>query len=259
MKPSRSNSRPAASLLNWASDQQILPAILDGHVEDAQQMLDDALDAIEAAFEARRIALPGKRVRGIETGLASHVGPDHSAALAAVELVIKTMTVGRRIPKARRERKGISIEELEVLVAAEKADSQPPEHRDQARQQVEQKFYVTWNSPKVQTTAALPDLVAARRQRIERLLDRMREVKQAAFGARHIVGRRTGGICMPIDLGPDHRIRLRAADLLVDIVTAGRPTPEAPEPVKRKASVEELRERWEAAIQVEISETSNHN
>ena len=114
---------------------------------------------------------------------------------------------------------------------------------------MEQEFDVTWNSPKVQTTAALPDLVAARRQRIERLLDRMREVKQAAFGARHIVGRRTGGICMPIDLGPDHRIRLRAADLLVDIVTAGRPTPEAPEPVKRKASVEELRERWEAAIQ----------
>ena len=188
-------------------------------------------------------------MRGIETGLVSHVGPDHSAALAAVELVIKTMTVGRRIPKARSERKGISIEELEVLVAAEKADNKPPEHRDQARQQVEQKFYVTWNSPKVQTTAALPDLVAARRQRIERLLDRMREVKQAAFGARHIVGRRTGGICMPIDLGPDHRIRLRAADLLVDIVTAGRPTPEAPEPVKRKASVEELRERWEAAIQ----------
>lgn len=95
------------------------------------------------------------------------------------------------------------------------------------------------------------DLVRARKQRIERLLDRMREVKQAVFGARHMVGRRTGGICTPIDLGPDHRIRLRAADLLVDIVTAGRPTPKAPEPVKRKASIEELRERLEA-LQAEI-------
>jgi hypothetical protein len=131
---------------------------------------------------------------------------------------------------------------LEAMIAADEADDQPPEHRDQARRKVERDFNRRWNSPQVGSHATLPELVAARWDRIEMLLERIWDVVLKDFGSHRIVGR-TGMVDTIVDLGPDHRIRLRAAALLIDIVTAGRPTSPPAEP-NRQASIEDLRDRW---------------
>lgn len=145
--------------------------MFDAHPEMALEAFDRVLDAIGAAFEARRIQLPRSRAKGIETGVAIEVGPDHSATLAAVELFIKVMTSGRALPKALPVNESITIEEIELLVeadAAEKRGDCPAEQREH-------------ELPQPQQTATLPSLVAARRERVEELLERMWNVENAAL------------------------------------------------------------------------------
>src|SRR5512138_1713475 len=81
----------------WKPDEQILAAIVDVNREEFCGSFDRALDVIEAAMDARRIALPRKRRTAIDVGI--DLGPDHSAALTAVESLIKMMTAGRPRPK----------------------------------------------------------------------------------------------------------------------------------------------------------------
>ena len=240
MRRLKSSPRQLGTTLDWDSGQQILPYMVDGRLEDVLKLFDLALDSISAGLEARRIVYPRNMRRGFNLNTA---GPDHVTALNGVELFLKVITAGRPISKPRPKMDMFLIEEIEALCAADKADGLPAEQRQEARARVEQQFNRKWNSPESNNRATLPDLVAARRERIQGLLERVWKVLQDGFTSRQVAGSLPGSTGTPIDTGPDHRVRLRAANLLVNIVTLGRPVTPTQEG-ERNASIEELRQRW---------------
>ena len=72
--------------------------------------------------------------------------------------------------------------------------------------------------------------VNVRRERIDEVFTRALQRLEDGLHARHVVALPARGKRAPVvqDVGPDHRARLRAAKLLLDVLTAGRPLPDAP-------------------------------
>ena len=73
--------------------QQIVVALTNRHVEEIEGLFRRMLKVIREALDARV-------VRAGKDGAVIDLGPDHYARLAAVDRVIKLLTVGRPIPKA---------------------------------------------------------------------------------------------------------------------------------------------------------------
>ena len=103
-----------------ASDEccQIMAGIVNHQHNWIIELVSLALKAIQEALKATRVGWCDGKLR--------ELGPDHFARLMAVKRLVELGTMGRPTPKApEREatQKGITLEELERLVAGAKPSS----------------------------------------------------------------------------------------------------------------------------------------
>jgi hypothetical protein len=226
-------------ILTSSGERQIVPALIDIEPSRILAMFDSVLDGLEAALYARRIELPRKRSKAWMDS-----GPDHRLALTAARRFMKMMSAGRARPRPEfphTEEEKAYYEDVEIAAAAEQANAAAD--IEQARAAVELKFRRPWKAkpPETLPPPTFPSLIAARHERMRVLFERALQVQEEASRARQTVqawaSRRE--FKAAIDLGPDHGTAVAAAELLFEILTAGRATPKPPKKVEVEESIEE--------------------
>lgn len=107
-------------------------------------------------------------------------------------------------------------------------------------------------SPAHKTRQIVLGFVNARREQMDEMFARALKTVEDGLNARHIVVKRRRGDRGAViqDLGPDHNRRLESARLLLDILRAGRPLPDAPPPERPGFLLGEL-QRLSAAQEAE--------
>ena len=111
-------------------------------------------------------------------------------------------------------------------IAAEEGVSRATAHRDAASPEVRQ---------------ILTILISDKIILLESLLRKALTVIEDAFGAQILTATKEGRV---VTVGPDHYARLAAAKRFIELTTAGRPVPKAPEPPpdRRRITLTEFEE-----------------